>query len=44
VVDSKFGNSWGGGCSNEPLGSYRLGYGRISGGGGGCFQVTPDLK
>jgi hypothetical protein len=29
VVDSKFGSLWGGWCSNEPLGSYGVGFERL---------------
>jgi hypothetical protein len=25
VVDSKYGSSWGGGCSSEPIGAYGMG-------------------
>lgn len=43
-MDSKFGRSWGGWCSIDPLGHMGWGYERILKGGGGCFLVIPDLS
>ena len=44
MEDSKFGSSWSGWCSNEPLGHMGWGYERILGGVEGSFQVIPDLS
>jgi hypothetical protein len=44
VVDSKFASSWVGGVLMSLLGRMGWGYGRISRGVGGCFQVISDLR
>jgi len=43
-VDSKFGNSWGGWYSNEPLGSYEVGLWKNIRKFWGLFLVIPNLR
>jgi hypothetical protein len=44
VVDSIFGSSWGGGCSNKPLGSYGVRSWKNIRRSCGRFQVTPNFE
>jgi hypothetical protein len=44
AVDSKFGNSYGGRCSNEPLGTYGVGLWKNIMRGWESFQVIQDLR
>ena len=44
MLDLKFGNSWGGWYSNEPLGSFGVGLWKNIRSVGGGFQVIPDLR
>jgi hypothetical protein len=43
VVDAKYGCSWGGWCSIDPPGSYKVGFGSTLEGGGDYFRVITDL-
>jgi len=42
-VDAKYGSSWAGWCSLDPLGLTEWGFGRTLGRGGVCFVAIPDL-
>jgi len=43
IVDAKYGSSWAGWCSLDPLGLTEWGFGRTLGRGGVCFVAIPDL-
>jgi hypothetical protein len=43
-VNFKYGSSWGGWDSSEPIGVYGVCLRRILGGVGGSFVVTPNVR